>query len=120
MITETKRQVSQMVEINRALTQDLDISHRNAAEFARERDALVENIEKMRHELDILLRDSDASRTRAHRAENQLSILAVQLQETEEERDDIKLQFDESASAMEEIRSRLVNLPNEAVRMFSE
>jgi chromosome segregation ATPase len=149
MIAETKRRVSQLQEIIRALTQDLDISRRNAAEFASERDVLQEHVERlqneiktqtslgeiedlrlekeklrrqlvnkqreideMRRELDVLLCDSEASRARTNHAEKQLSILHFRFRDVEEERDEIKLQFDESAVALEEIRNRLLNLPN--------
>jgi chromosome segregation ATPase len=56
MIAETKKKVVQLVEINRALAYDLDLSHRKTARLARERDALREEVEQLRGEV------------RAHRA----------------------------------------------------
>lgn len=144
MITEAKRHVSQLLEINRALTHDLDISHRNAAKLARERDALADEVdslrsqidttdesgggawtrqptddlaleldeernanEQLRAEIDVLLRDCEAARTRAYQAEERARDLTLLLRQVEEERDAARDQLGESTQAMESIRHRL-------------
>lgn len=144
MIEEAKRRVTQLLEINRALTHDLDISHRNAAKLARERDALADEVdslrsqidladqprsaapagqpdtealmalaeeqhinEQLRAEIDVLLRDCEAARSRAYQAEERARVLAARLHQVEEERDAAEYQLGESTQAMESIRHRL-------------
>lgn len=47
MIAETKNRLAQVVEINRALSQDLDVSRRQVAEISRDRDALRQKVETL-------------------------------------------------------------------------
>lgn len=146
MIAETKNQLSQLVEINRALSHDLDQSNRKGALLAREReDLLVENerlraeirraaleragdrartdersfehrsyvreLEEMRRELDSLLQDAEAARARAHQAEERQRALLAQVHKVERERDALNAQLEESLGFVDEIKSRLLELP---------
>lgn len=97
MITEIRKHLRQLAEINNALAQDLDVSRRVAAELSRERDTA--------------LRDAQAARTRANRAEERLAETLSRLHQVERERDEVIDQLTESHSAMDEIRSRLTDLP---------
>jgi len=144
MIEEAKRRVTQLLEINRALTHDLDIGHRNAAQLARERDQLSAEVEELRaenqrlqnpgaqpdceidaealacaleeeqqrgeimgREMDVLLQDCEAARNRAYQAEESARALAAHLRDLEQERDNARMQLDESTMAMQAIRHRL-------------
>jgi chromosome segregation ATPase len=54
MIAEAKQRIAQLVEVNRALTCDLDISHRNEAEAARQRDRLLDQVAALKVEVEQL------------------------------------------------------------------
>ncbi|MBW2277117.1 MAG: hypothetical protein JRF63_06470 [Deltaproteobacteria bacterium] len=47
MTNEIKMQIDQLVEMNRALAHDLDLSHRIVAELSGERDSLREHVERL-------------------------------------------------------------------------
>lgn len=142
MIAETKRRVVQLVEINRALTYDLDLSHRKTARLARERDALRREVEQLRCEAQISpaapaaedpalredlqqaircveqlrfeLQDAEQARAaasaRAERAEHELHVALAELSRSEEDREVLRLQLDESVGTLEEIRVHLIDL----------
>ncbi len=148
MISETKKRLTHLVEINRALSSDLDMSRRMITKLGRERDTLrgrvdtleveVANVtfgdtteespydmEKMREELleerykldaicrerDIALRDAETARARANLSEQRFRTLSNQVGEIEQERDDVVYQLEESNAAIDEIRCRLLSLP---------
>jgi chromosome segregation ATPase len=148
MITETKKRLTHLVEINRALSSDLDISRRMITNLSRERDALrsrvdtLENeiesvtfagtpkvsqcdVEGVREELlqeqykvnaickerDIALRDAETAKARCNLTEQRFRSLIGQLDEVKLERDEVMVQLEESNAAFDEIRYRLVNLP---------
>lgn len=53
MNDETKKRLSQLVEINRALAHDLDVSRRIVAELGNERDALKDRVERLESEVEV-------------------------------------------------------------------
>jgi chromosome segregation ATPase len=139
MITEIKERLKQLAEVNSALAQDLDVSRRVAAKLGRERDSLREQVKQLTRqqtpdpgadrlqrelalqrrqlkefsrEQDTALRDAQAARTRANLADERLTELWARLHQVEQERDEAMSQLSESTSAMDEIRSRLLNLPD--------
>ena len=97
MTDETKKRITQLVEINRALAHDLDVSRRIVAELGNDRD--------------YALRGAEAAVDRANRAEERLGALAARLRELEKERDIYMLKMDGMSRAMTEIRYRLSELP---------
>jgi chromosome segregation ATPase len=90
MTGEIKTKLAQLLEVNRALAHDLDLSHRLVTELGAERDELRERVARL-----------DAE----HRS------LIVRCRDVEDERDDFRLQLHELTAAMEEIRCRLSELP---------
>lgn len=62
MINETTKNIEQLIEINRALAHDLDVSRRFIAEISRERDAL-------RNEIDTLMEKWEQAAVNAAPAE---------------------------------------------------
>jgi chromosome segregation ATPase len=48
MINETAKHISQLVEINRALAEDLDVSRRFVADLGRERDSLTKQVKELK------------------------------------------------------------------------
>jgi chromosome segregation ATPase len=138
MTGDIKKRLTQLVEINRALADDLDVSRRIVAEVGNERDALRARVEVLETEIEMAvpgdmagktsgtgesttedlsreweraLRGAEAATSRANLAEERLRIVAQRLCELEEERDSYKLKVDEMAEAMSEIRYRLAELP---------
>lgn len=103
MIENIKERLSQLVEINRALAHDLDVSRRVAARLGRERDEML-------RERNAVLRDAEAARSRALRAEDLAAALTGRLEEAERERDEFISKLEESTEAMDEIRSRLAGV----------
>jgi chromosome segregation ATPase len=111
MIREMKKSISQLVEINRALALDLDISRQAVARVSRERDQLSEKVAEILWERKKLLRSAEKAAQKANMAEEQLRRSKDRLHQVEKERDQIILQLEESNIAMDEIRSRLTCLP---------
>jgi chromosome segregation ATPase len=115
MTGEIKTKISQLLEMNRALAHDLDVSHRCVAELSCERDVLRERVIRLESEIGQLehrgAREGSLRESRADLAEERLREMILRFRDVEEERDDIRLQLDEMTLAMDEIRSRLTNLP---------
>ena len=138
MTGDIKKRLSQLVEINRALADDLDVSRRIVAQLGSERDALQARVEvletevamapadtaretagtrgkakdELNREWERAMRGAEAATARANLAEERLRALSQRLCELEEERDTYKSKVDEMADAMAEIRYRLADLPN--------
>ena len=132
MLTETKERIAQLVEINRGLAQDLDVSRRVVADISRERDVLREYVETLQSELQYkgamsdraqlqqtiameeihqerarVVHEAESVNARVAEVERQVISLASQLRQMAEERDDALYQLAETTAAMEEIHSRL-------------
>lgn len=78
-VTEIAQHVSTLVETNRALVNDLDITRRVVAEISRERDALREQVERLAGNAPAVSSD-DAGETLGLELELLRSKLAEQLQ----------------------------------------
>jgi len=130
MTGEIKLQIEQLVEMNRALAHDLDLSHKIVAKLSNERDSLRAHVERlesgmhgrgavrqrqesagMQRQRNQAMRRAEEADRRASRVEQRLRELALRFGEVEEERDGFRLQLDEMNDAMEEIRLRLSQLP---------
>jgi len=99
MNVEIKNRLTQLVEINRALVQDLDVSHRIIADLGSERDRALESTGDLE--------------SRSSRAEEQARVLHERLTVVVEERDNAWSRLDEMTSVMDEIHRRLLLLPAE-------
>ncbi len=54
MVSDTNRKLTQLVEINRALAHDLDLSRRLSSELSRDRDELLLQVEELENEVRLL------------------------------------------------------------------
>ena len=104
-IAQTKDNLNELLEVNQALAQDLDVSRRLVAELGRERDAL-------RRQVDELEARNAATAERARAAEQTLRALVGDLRRSEMERASLALERDDSVAALAEIRCHLLELPN--------
>lgn len=132
-ICDLKKRLTQLIEVNHALSHDLDMSRRSVAELGRERDLLKKRVVEMEdssqaqiysiqtkmtkeqnksmffeREREELKRDIAEARERMVAAEQQVYRLARKVKESEQEKDALKSQLDESMEAMDEIRHWLV------------
>ena len=124
-----KKQFSEIVAVNQALTHDLDASRRIISELSREREALHAElinlrpgnptrskrefdmqtaelarqqnvIKQLRREREVMLRDLRATKEQMHSAERRLG-------EMRQERDEVSVELEESSATMHAIRDGL-------------
>ena len=143
MIAETHRRIAQLVEMNRALVHDLDLSRKATAQLARERDALRQQVETYRVQIarreavdrdenEVLGRrlmetERELSEIRdqleilqreqaaaGDQAEEDLALALRTLEQLKRERDDLKQQLDESLASLEQIHFSLLDLAGES------
>jgi uncharacterized coiled-coil DUF342 family protein len=90
-VTEIAQHVSTLVETNRALVSDLDITRRIVAEISRERDALREQVATLKASAPgpRLVHDGEASGPDVEKMRRQLAEQMQQLHVLHRERDDL-------------------------------